>query len=883
MSWLKRVSHFLRALFRKEAAGRDMREEFQFHVEELIREYVAAGMNQEEARRQAMLEFGGHSQIREECRDARGGRWLEDFLQDVRYGVRLLRRNAGFTAVAVLTLALGIGANTAIFSVVDAVLLRPLPVRDPARVVIVQDSLPKINLLHTQVSALEFLDYKTHQDVFESSAAISSRNFNWTGVGTPQRVLALRVTSEFFPMLGIQPAIGRVFTVAEDNPGGPHVVLLSRGLWQREFGANRGVLGRTLSLDGGSYEVIGVLPSAFEVLYPHIDIVVPAAFSKNELTPEHRWSLAWTMLARLRHGESAVQAQAAMVPEAEHQAPDGGGALGGFRIDVRPFSDVRVGDVRRPLWMLLGAVALVLLIACVNIANLMLARAGARSKEMALRTALGAGPVRILRQVLTESFLLATGGGALGLLLAQWGIRALLGLAPENLVVSGTVGLNGSVLAFTLGVSLLAGIVFGIAPALRAARADCAETLKGSGQFGSSQSASQGMRRALVASEVALALVLLVCSGLLLRSFAKLLDVNPGFEPKNLLTLQIQLPNSKSNLANVSVFSETLLQRVAAIPGVLHAAMAFQPPFISGDNSVFTIRDYTPGPGRPEPHSDYLYVSPDYLATMGIPLLRGRWFTPQNFVAMKSGGFFGPGTAVVIDEALAKRFWPNRDPLGAEISWSDKGPWSAVVGVVGTVHGEDLATQSQGAIYFPRYSPFTTLVTRMARDPGSFAAAIREQVNKVDPDQPAYDVQTMEERISASLARRRFTATLLGLFAALALALALIGLQGVVAYLVSQQTHEIGVRMALGAQPGDIFKHVLAQGIAPALGGVAFGILGAVFASRLLADQLFNVTATDPETYLAVATLLVAAAAVAAYLPARRATKVDPMTALRYE
>ncbi len=803
------------------------------------------------------------------------------FLQDLRYALRILARSPGFTAIAVLTLALGMGANSAIFSVVEAVLVRPLPIRDPDRVVVLHLQMPKINLPRTEISPLQYRDYSRHTDVFESTAAWTGRNYNLTGSDRPIRLLARRATASLFPLLGVSPVLGRAFTATDDAYGNQHVVLLSQGLWQRMFGGERGAVGGRIQLDGESYEIVGVLPAKLEALYPHVELWVPAAFSPRELSEERRWSLYCTMLARLRPGISLAQARAAMAADAARV--DTGGNLGdSFGIEVRPLTEEQVGDVRQPLYILLGAVALVLLIGCVNIANLLLARSGARSREMAIRAAIGAGRRRIVIQLLTESLLLAVCGGAIGLVLAEWGMSALVQMAPASLPQANAIRLDPVVLGFTLGVSLVAGVLFGLVPALHAARTDLSEALKESGRSDTGGVGKQGLRRGLVISEVALAMVLLVCSGLLLRSLAKLLEVNPGFDPANVLSMQISLPGTKyDNAAKVAAFSDALLNRVTSLPGVLHAALANQPPLTPGmDNSVFFIRDYHPGPNDPQPHADTVYATPDYFATMGIPLLRGREYTQTE---MLTRGEIGEGSVVAIDEALAKRFWGNQDPNGKGLGWSDKGPWATIVGVVGTVRSDDLAEESKGTIYFPYRTGGMTLVARTASDPRPFAETLREQVQATDPDQPVYDIKTMSERVQASLERRRFAAMLLAMFAALAFVLALIGLNGVVAYLVTQRTHEIGIRMALGARRGDVLRLVVSQALVMAVSGVAAGTVAAALATRLLASQLFGVHPLDAETFLVVSGLLIAAALAASYLPARRATRVDPMVALRYE
>ncbi len=808
---------------------------------------------------------------------------MDTFWQDVRFAARMLAKSPGFTVVAVLTLALGIGANTAIFSVVDAVLLRRLPVDSPDRLVAVHNQLPKVNLPRTEISALQFRDYADHTDVFESAAAITFPNYNLTGTDQPLRLRGMRTTAGLFPLLGVRPVAGRVFTAAEDLYGAQHVVLLSQNASERMYGSDQGSIGRRLQLDGESYEIIGVIPRTLEVIYPDVELWTPMAFSPRELNEERRWSLTFAMLGRLRSGVSLAAARAVMATIAARMNGSLDSSIGTFGIEVRPFVEEHVGDVRQPLYILLGAVSLVLLIACANIANLMLARGTARSREMAIRAAMGAARGRIVTQLLTESLLLAVLGGALGLLIAEWGCQLLIRMAPANLLRGTAIGLDPVVLLFTLTVSIVVGVLFGLAPALEASRRDLAGALKEGGRSSQEASGRQGLRKTLVISEVALAIVLLICSGLLLRSFEKLLEVKPGFDPANVLTAQVSLPRTKyTDEAKLASFSDALLARVFSMPGVLHAAMASQPPLTPGlDNSVFSIRDYHPGPKDPQPHADTVYATPDYFAAMGIPLLKGRRYLESEMRPLK--GPIGEGSVVVIDEALAKIFWGHESPLGKQLGWGDRGPWASIVGVVGTVRNGDLAEESKGTIYFPYHAPGMTLVVRTASDPRPFVAAIRQQVQGVDPDQPVYDVKTMDERVAASVERRRFSATLLGLFAGLAFALALIGLNGVITYLVAQRTHEIGVRMALGAQPGGVLRLVMSQALVMAATGVVTGLIAALFVTRLLANQLYGVQPVDPTTFLVVPTLLTAAALAASSIPALRATRIDPLVALRYE
>ncbi|HEY9232918.1 MAG TPA: ABC transporter permease [Blastocatellia bacterium] len=873
-----RLSSFWRNLFRKERVERELSEEVAAYLELLIEAKLDQGIKPAEARRQALIEIGGIEQVKESVREVRMGHYLETLLQDLRFAVRVMVKQPVFALVAVLTLSLGVGATTAIFSIVNAVLIRRLPVTEPERVVVIHNQLPKLNLPRTAVSALHYLDYSSQPDAFESTAALGQRSFNLTGVEVPLRLQAGRATASFFPLLGVTPLVGRAFTAEEDRFGSPHVTLLSYGLWKRLFNADPGAVGQTLQLDGEGYQIIGVLPASFAELYPYIDLWIPMAFSPRELSEERRSSLAFSMLARLKPGVSLPQAQAAMSAFARNVK---GSNPEEFNIEVRSLVEEQVGDVRQPLYILMVAVVVVLLISCANIANLLLARASVRGREIAIRSALGAGRRRIVRQLLTESALLGVSGGALGVLFAAWGLRALIALAPTDLPRVSEARLDARVLGFTLAVSLLSGIIFGLMPALVASKTDLVSSLKESGRSDTASPSRHRLRRALVVAEVSLAVVLLIGAGLLLRSFAKLLEVSPGFDSHNVLTLRWSLPRTQYGEATeVARFTNAVLERVAATPGVEHAAVAFQPPFMGGDNSMFSIRDRQAGPDAPPPHAYYLYVTADYFRAMGIPLVKGRLFEPSD---MRIQNPIGDGSAVIIDEALAKRFWPDRDPLGANLGWGTQGPWATIVGVVGTVHPKDLIQEPEGTIYFPWYLGSSTLVVRTTDNPHSLAQTIREQLQAVDANQPVYDIKTMDERLARSLETRRFAVTLLGGFAALALLLAAIGLYGVIAYLVTQRSHEIGIRVALGASRADVLRLVLGQALQLALIGIGVGLAAALALTQFMASLLFGISPTDPLTFAAICIILTAVALTASYIPARRATRIDPMVALRYE
>jgi len=804
---------------------------------------------------------------------------MRNTIQDLRYGVRLLLNKPGVSLIAVLTLALGIAATTAIFSVVDAVLLRPFPIKQPERVVVIHNQLPKLNLPRTQVSALQYLDYTRDGDAFESTAVIGGRDFNLTGAGDPERLQAVRVTSSFFPLLGVSPVAGRFFSDEEDRFGNQHVIVLSSRLWRRLFNTDSGVIEKMIQLDGESYQVVGVAPADLEQLFPRGDLWVPMAFSPAELSEERRGSLSFTMLARLKPGYGIDQAQAVMTNIARTIAGD---HPDDFNIEVRSFTQERVEDVRKPLFVLLCAVMAVLIISCANVASLLLARASTRTHEIAVRSALGASRVRIIRQLLTESVLLALVGEAVGIFLAWWGTSALIALAPSNLPRLSEVRLNPVVLVFSLVVCLVCGIVFGLAPALTASRANLASALKESGRTDSGSAARHRLLGGLTVAEVALAMVLLISAGLLVRSFARLVDVRPGFDPHNVLTMRIALPRTRyTNFQQVAAFQDDVLERVVALPGIEHAAFANQPPFMDGDNTMFSIRNRQARRDEPAPHADYAYVTSDYFQAAGIPLLSGRFFEQSDMRTFSN--MFAPGAVAVVDEELAKRFWPNADALGGELSWSPNGPWATIVGIVATAQLRDLTEASKGTFYLPVHSSSGTLVVRAGTDPQSMTSAIREQVLAVDKNQPVYDVQTMEERVARSLEGRRFAMMLLGIFSGFALVLAAVGLYGVLAFAVSQRTREIGIRMALGAQAADVLKQVMREGMILVLIGVAAGLAAALALTRLLGSLLYGVSATDPVTFAGISLLLAGVALGACFVPARRATRVDPMVALRYE
>jgi putative ABC transport system permease protein len=795
--------------------------------------------------------------------------------QDLRYGVRMLLKNPGFAIVAVIALALGIGANAAIFSVVNTVLLRSLPYDDPDRLMVLRENkLPEFP--EFSVSPGNFLDWQKENTTFEKLAAINGTAYNLVGDAEPERLRGARVSAGLFEMLGANPAQGRTFLDDEDQPGHDNVAILSSSLWKRRFGSDPNVVGQAITLSATSYTVIGVMPPAFQFPDRETDVWTPIAFNARQAQQHGAHYIS--VIGRLKPGVTQEQAATEMDAIAGRLAEQYPDTNTGWRVNVLPMQESEVRDIKSALLVLLGAVALVLLIACANVANLLLARATARQKEIAIRTALGASRRRIAQQLLTESILLALAGGGVGLLLAVWGIGSLLKLAPQELPRVRDVTLDLRVLGFTLVVTLLTGVIFGLVPALQASRPNLNETLKEGGR--GTTGGHHRVRGTLVITEVALALLLLVGAGLLIRSFYRLQQVTPGFNSKNALAVTVSLPGKKYPQDDQqSGFFAQLLDRVATLPGVV-AVGATQSLPIQGDYVLaFNIQGRPPnGPGQ-EPNTNYYAVSPDYFKAMGIPLLRGRVFTEQD----KKDS---PRVAV-INEELAKKFFPDEDPIGKRINVTN-GPerFREIVGIVGDVKQYGLAQPTTMQTYEPYLqTPFSgmTLVVRADGNPAALTGAIRSEVLAIDKEQPVSRIRPLEQVVSESVAKQRFLMLLLGIFASVALVLAAVGLYGVMSYSVNQRTHEIGIRAALGAQRKDVLKLVVGQGMALALSGAGIGLTASFALTRLMTSLLFGVSATDPLTFAGIALLLTIVALLACYLPARRAMKVDPMIALRYE
>jgi len=814
---------------------------------------------------------------------------MQTLMQDLRYSTRMLVKNPAFTLIAVITLALGIGANTAIFSVVNTVLLRPLPYPESDRLVMVgernsnQTSNANRDAGLDSVTPPNFVDWSSQNQAFESLAAFANQDFNLTGVVDPERLQGQRVSASLFPSLGIAPMAGRVFLSEEDLPGAQRVVVLSHELWQRRFGGDSSLIGRILTLDNEAYTVIGIMPPGFSFPNQETELWVPMAFNASELN--NRAAHFLSAMGRLKPGATLAQAQEQMDLIAGRLEQAYPATNTGVGVRVVSLSESMVANSRLVLLILLGAVGFVLLIACTNVANLLLARAAVRERELAIRAALGAGRWRLVRQLFTETVSLALLAGVMGTLLALWGSALLKTFNPGTIPRLNEVSIDWRVLSFTLGISLLTGVVFGLAPALQVSSLNLNRALKESGR-GAGGAAGNRVRGLLVILEVALSLVLLVGAGLLIKSFLRLQNIDPGFKPGHLLTMRVDLSAAKAGeLHQITSFYQQILEKVQTIPGVQSAGVINLLPIASsGMVAGLTLEDKPDAePGQPI-LANYRVISPDYFSAMGISLLKGRGLSDQDTAN-------SPGV-VVINQTLALKYWGDENPLGKSLkldSRSSASPWLTVIGVVGDVRQSELRADPAPEMYIlytqphRRYARPRTLVVRTTADPLSVLAAVKTQIWSVDKDQPVYSIRSMEQILSGSLAPRRFNMLLLGFFDAIALALAGVGIYGVVSYAVSQRTQEIGVRMALGARQTDILRLVVGRSMMLVMIGIACGMLAAFSLTRLISGLLFGVSATDPLTFALISLVLTSVALLACYLPARRATRVDPLVALRYE
>jgi len=894
----KQILRRLRSLRLSPERENEIADELSQHLEDQYEQAVSRGATEEEAQEAVLTEFKQTDVLARSLKGVerpvpqnpiqmgteRKRNMFADLSQDVRYGARMLFKNPAFTAIAVLALALGIGANSAIFSVVNTLLLRPLPYNNPEQLVVIWENATHLGFPKNTPSPANFLDWQKQATLFEGMAAFSERSFNLTGAGEPERLDGRRVSANLFNLLGVKPILGRNLVPDEDKPG-TKVALLNETLWKRRFGSDPGVIGRSISLNGEPYAIVGVLPSS--VRLPAFgnwrdQVWVPLAFPAEEAAARGNHFLE--IIGRMKPGVTVPQARAEMETIAARlaqQYPEHNTRIGAV---VNPLHEEIVGDMKPALLILLGAVAFVLLIACANVANLLLARAAARHKEIALRLALGADRARLTKQLLVESVMLSTLGGIVGLLLAYAGLRILTRFIPPDVAHAEMISIDGRVMVFTLIVAVVTGLIFGLAPASQAARSNINDTLKEGGRDSGAGPRGKRLRSALVIAEVAVSFVLLIGAGLLINSFMHLRNLDPGFRADHLLALKVDLSETKypDTPRRVAFFDE-VVRHVQALPGVKSVAIAGNLPFTyNGDSGPIGVEGIPDPP--PDQHPDVIYraIGPNYFSTMGIPLVRGRDFNEQDNV--------DTDLKVIVSEKTVRQYWPNADPIGKRLkmgSTTVEGPWRTVVGVVKDVRQNDFIAEPKMQMYFTyrqlRSLMPNALIVRTAVDPLSLGTSVRNAIWAVDKDQTVANVDSMEHIVAGSVARQRFSMLLLTIFAGVALVLAAVGIYGVMSYSVAQQTREIGIRMALGASKGDVLKLAMGQGLRLVLIGVVLGLGAAFVLTRLMASLLFGISATDPATFGAISLFLVAVAMLASYIPSARAMKVDPMEALRYQ
>lgn len=899
MKVLRSLRFRISALFHRSSIENEMDEELRFHIRHRADDLERSGVSRSEAERRARLEFGGYQKFKEECHEEWGVRWLQDLAQDLLYGVRMLRKSPGFTAVAILTLALGIGATTAIFSVVNAVLLQALPYHNSSRLMLVREKLPKFFPNPMSVSAPDIGVMRRENHVFTGVAAFTGRELNLSGAGAPERIVAARISANLFPVLDASPLIGRMLHAGEDQTG-HFVTVLSYGLWQRRFGGDRSAVGRSITLDGQPYTVIGVMPEGFAFpprglpQYKPADLWIPMALTRGELT-DLGDNFDWGVIGRLKAGVTLAQTQSDMnVVMGNVLKTWGLPPTMKVELDavVTPLRDAVIGNVQTLMYLLLGAVGMVLLIACANVANLLLARTSARRKEMAMRAALGAARGRLIRQLLTESVLLAFCGGALGVLAAVWGTKLLAALAPQNIPQVQAIGVDRTVLVFAALLSAITGVLFGLAPAFAASRADMNETLKEEGREGAGGRRGVSARSAFVVAQVAIAFVLVIGGGLLIRSFISAHTSSSGVQSGNVLTATISLPPAQySQPARAKQLFERLAERMDSIPGVESTGFASDLPTEMDWDHIFVVEERPAFSKAQAPHSANSIVLGNYFQTLGVPLIRGRFFTPEEEK--------GQSNVLIISAGLAKQYWPGEDAIGKRVKWGtaeSTDPWLTVVGVVGDVKQQALDEPTLAHTYEPYLSVCSqkdgmqrsfcntlSVAVRSHVAPADVRSGLQAALHGIDPAEPLTRVRMLHDVLESSIAPRRFNTFLLTIFACAALLLAAIGLYGVISYSVGQRTHEIGVRMTLGAEPRTILRHVLGQGARMVALGIALGVAAALGLARLIASLLFGVSAADPVTFFSAIAALLGVALLACYIPARRATRVDPMVALRHE
>ncbi|MEK6410066.1 MAG: ABC transporter permease [Acidobacteriota bacterium] len=876
-----RLRSLLSNLFHRDHAERELDQEMSAHLAMLIDEKVAGGLSADEAYRAARIEFGGVDQVKEQVRDVRLGATIEQVWLDARYALRMLRKNPAFTAIVVITLALGIGVNTAIFSLVDGILLRPLPYEQPDRLVRLVQSQRQLGLDAWNLSQASFAALRDNTHSLEAVAAYSTSGANLTGDGDPERVSLGTVSADFFKVLGIPPVLGRAFRAGEDTPGNNGVCVISFGFWQRRFSGDPNIIGRSLNLNSTATEVVGVMPAGFSLPRPETEIWIPIALNPTRTAPYFLRAIA-----RLGPGVSLSEAEAetkAALWDYARQHPDIGESRipldqgSALKTIVTPLKQVMVGSTKKPLLILLCAVGLVLLIACANVANLLLARATSRVREIAVRFALGATPSRVARQLLTESLVLAFIGAAGGVMLAWLGVRMLGRMPVDGIPRIEAVTVDGRVLAFTAGLALLTGLLFGLMPALRAYRMGMVAAMHEGGRGGTS---SRRSTSALVAAQFALSFVLLIGAGLLLKSFQRLQSVDLGFNPEKLLTMFVSLPARKYSKPEQSLqFYQSLIDRLRSLPGVRAAGLTTSIPFGGDDNTDnFIVEGHEPGTGDEGVQAQLLAMTSGNLQAMGIPLLRGRDFLESD----KSDS----QPVAIIDETLARMYWPDGDALGKRVETTGDMQWMTIVGVVGGIKQDALAEKLQPHIYAPLSQSPTLVAKLVIRTDGpsnSTIGAVRTAVSGLDPDIPVYSIRSMNDVIGRTLNSQRLTNLLLASFSVLALLLAAVGIYGTMSLYVGSRKKEFGIRLALGAQPGVLLRLVLREGMLLIAAGIAIGVGGALVLTRAIASLLFEVSPTDPVVFTGVPLLLVLVALAACFVPARRASRVDPMAALRCE
>jgi putative ABC transport system permease protein len=885
-------------LFRGARTERQLDAELRFHLEQQIADYVAAGMSPEEARRRARLEFGGLDQVKEECRDVGAARLAETLVQDLRYGVRQLRRNPSFTAVAVVTLALGIGATTAIFTVVNGVLIRPLPYPHPEQLVSVLLNAPGFNQRNVRLGPSDYLTYRNQNRTLQAIGLYKNDRDNVTGVDQPERVRELEVTDDLLPILGIPPFLGRWFDRQDGLPSSPRTAMLTYGYWESKFGGDRNVIGRTIVLDGEPYQMIGVMPRRFHFLdQPDPALILPLRFDRNKTD---LGDFDYEGLARLKPGATIAEAnadEARMIPIVWRAFPPPPGlSLELFKKarlgpDVAPLKQAVVGKLGKLLWVVMGGMGMVLLIACANVANLLLVRSEGRQQELAIRAALGASPGRIAGCLLIESLVLSSIGGALGLLFAFGGLRALVAMAPAGLPRLNEIGVNGTVALFTLTVSVSASLIFGSVLVFKYAGAGVGIRLREVGRMLGQSRQQHRLQDTLVAAQIGLAFVLLVCSGLMIRTFRALADVKPGFShPDQVQAFRLHIPDTDfQGAVNVVRAEQEIADKIGALPGVISVGLSSSAPMDGNDlvDPVFA-KDRTYAQGKIPPLRHFIFVSPGYFHTMGIPLIAGRDLTWKDTYNMNP--------VALVSERLADEYWGTpTNALGKRIRVNGKDEWRQIIGVVGNVHDDGMNKEAPTCVYWPALNAkfmgeaadvqreMTFAIRSQRAGSESLMNEVRRAVWSVDPNLPLFGVHTLDYYSSRSMARTSFTLVMLTIAGSMALLLGIVGLYGVIAYSVSQRTHEIGIRMALGARKREVLRLVVGHGMILTLVGMGVGIAAALALTRFLSSLLYGVKPNDLLTLAAVSVGLIGVALLACYVPACRATKVDPMVALRFE